>query len=291
MKKIFLIGFIISLLFNLKAQDFHYISQFGEFNVPVSLTISSLGYIYVADIGDDMVYQFDTLGNQIRSIGGYGWQSSQFDDPVYVFANPLNIFVCDKNNHKIQQFDKDLNFISELLTHNNQNQDEVFGYPLSVVTSTQGDLFILDSENDRILKFDIFGKFVQNFGGFDYGNYSLDNPINLTISSDNKLYILDDNEIKIFDAFGNGLNTIPLEDTSQNVLNYKSIKIIFNKLTLTSSNRILFADLLNNDQIQFQQLNLFGNFEKVDFMDSVVYNDKIYILTNAGVYIFTKGKI
>ncbi|GAB6281660.1 MAG: hypothetical protein STSR0008_04010 [Ignavibacterium sp.] len=291
MKKIFLIGFIISFVINLNAQDYFYNSQFGDFNVPVSFTISPLGYIYVADTGDDIVYQFDTLGNQIRTIGGYGWESSQFDDPVYVFANPLNIFVCDKNNHKIQQFDKDLNFISELFTHNNQNQDEVFGYPLSTVTSSQGDLIILDSENDRILKFDIFGKFIQNFGGFDYGNYSLGNPINFTISADNKLYVLDDNEIKLFDVFGNGIDIITLKDTSQIEMNYKSIKIFFNKLTLTGKKKILFSDLLNNSQIQFQELNFIGDFEKVDFIDSLIYNDKIYILTNAGIYIFTKEKI
>ena len=56
-------------------------------------------------------------------------------------------------------------------------------YPVSCATSNQGDLYFIDSENKRIMKFDIFGNFILNFGGFDAGKYQLSNPKQLAISS------------------------------------------------------------------------------------------------------------
>ena len=146
-----------------------------------------------------------------------------------VFANPLSVYVSDKNNHRIQKFDKDLNFISLLYTRESDNPAERFGYPLSAVTSNQGDLFILDSENKRILKFDLFGHFVLNFGGFDSGNYALVNPEKMVVSPSNTLFVLDGKKIVVFDQYGNGVNEL------QTGSELKSINLVFNNLLLNTS--------------------------------------------------------
>ena len=161
--------------------------SFGNFNSASAFSITSSGFIYIADDGDNSLIKLDTLGNVVKEIGGYGWSSSAFDTPVDVFANTLNILVCDKQNHRVQAFDKDLNFISELYTRESGNPDERFGYPLSCALSSMGDLYVLDSENIRVLKFDLFGNFIQNFGGFDWGIYSLNHPKRLTVNFDNSV--------------------------------------------------------------------------------------------------------
>ena len=139
--------------------------------------------------------------------------NSAFDTPVDVFANTLNILVCDKQNHRVQAFDKDLNFISELYTRESENPDERFGYPLSCALSSMGDLYVLDSENIRVLKFDLFGNFIQNFGGFDWGIYSLNHPKRLTVNFDNSVLVLDDTLLIVYDQFGNGREKINLNKT------------------------------------------------------------------------------
>ena len=141
--------------FSALSQTFIYQYSIGKFKNASAFTITAAGILYVADASSDEIYKLDTLGNNLKDVGGYGWDEGAFDHPVDVFANPLSVYVTDKNNHRIQRFDKDLNFISLLYTRENDNPAERFGYPLSAVTSNQGDLFILDSENKRILKFDL----------------------------------------------------------------------------------------------------------------------------------------
>jgi len=267
------------------SQEFRFNSSFGKFRNASSFYINSAGFIYVSDIGSDEIYKLDTLGNMEKEIGGYGWDEEAFDDPVDVFATPLNVYVSDKNNHRIQRFDKDLNFISQLSARENAPLNEQFGYPLGCVTSSQGDLFILDSENKRIIKFDLFGNFIQNFGGYEAGEYMLNSPERLAISGNNNIYVLDGDDIKIFDQFGNGAAVFPAETKLNN------IKIIFSNLTVNNEDEIFFADLKNPSLI----LNklILKDYpedykEKPEIICSLIFNDKLYILTSKEILVYSK---
>jgi len=150
--KIIIITYISIFFFNEAfAQEFTYENSIGKFEHATSFYISSAGILFVTDDFTDEVYQLDTLGNLLNSIGGYGWDINTFDDPVDVYADPLKIFVTDKNNHRIQSFDKNLNFIFEFNKQESEIEEERFGYPESAVQSNQGDVIILDSENKRRL--------------------------------------------------------------------------------------------------------------------------------------------
>ena len=203
MKQILVIFVAMSPL--MLAQSFEYAESIGKFNRASSFYITANGLIYVSDSGSDEIILLDTLGNQINTFGGYGWDENSFDDPADVFADPLSIYVADNNNHKIKRFDKNLNFISSLYKRESEFLQEQFGYPLSCATSNQGDLYFIDSENNRIMKFDIFGNFILNFGGFDAGKYQLTNPKQLAISSWNYIFVIDGSDIVIFDNLGKSL--------------------------------------------------------------------------------------
>jgi len=267
------------------SQEFRFNSSFGKFRNASSFYINSAGFIYVSDIGSDEIYKLDTLGNMEKEIGGYGWDEEAFDDPVDVFATPLNVYVSDKNNHRIQRFDKDLNFISQLSARENAPLNEQFGYPLGCVTSSQGDLFILDSENKRIIKFDLFGNFIQNFGGYEAGEYMLNSPERLAISGNNNIYVLDGDDIKIFDQFGNGAAVFPAETKLNN------IKIIFSNLTINNEDEIFFADL-KNPSLKLNKLILKDYpedyKEKPEIICSLIFNDKLYILTSKEILVYSK---
>ncbi len=267
------------------SQEFRFNSSFGKFRNASSFYINSAGFIYVSDIGSDEIYKLDTLGNMEKEIGGYGWDEEAFDDPVDVFATPLNVYVSDKNNHRIQRFDKDLNFISQLSARENAPLNEQFGYPLGCVTSSQGDLFILDSENKRIIKFDLFGNFIQNFGGYEAGEYMLNSPERLAISGNNNIYVLDGDDIKIFDQFGNGAAVFPAETKLNN------IKIIFSNLTVNNEDEIFFADL-KNPSLKLNKLILKDYpedyKEKPEIICSLIFNDKLYILTSKEILVYSK---
>ncbi|MGQ9644731.1 MAG: NHL repeat-containing protein, partial [Ignavibacterium sp.] len=245
MKKLFLIfNLLISVSF---PQKFFFSESIGNFDNASSFYISSNGFIYITDKDNDEVAQLDTLGNLLKDVGGFGWNQSQFDEPIDVFADPLSVYVTDKNNHRIQRFDRKLNFISQLYTRENDNSDARFGYPNGCVVSSQGDLYVLDSENKRVIKFDLFGNYKLHFGGIDAGEFSLQSPIAISISSNGIVFVADDKILFAFDQYGNGLMKIRFDEA------INSIEIIFDRMILTTKDKIFFSNT-NEEEIEFQKL-------------------------------------
>ena len=256
--------------------------SFGKFTSASAFSITASGFIYIADDGDDSLIKLDTLGNVIKEIGGYGWSESAFDTPSDIIANSLNVYVCDKQNHRVQSFDKDLNFISELSTRERDNPEERFGYPLSCALSSMGDLYVLDSENIRVLKFDLFGNYIQNFGGFDWGIFSLKNPKKLAVNSDNSVLVLDDSVLVIYDQFGNGKDKINLGNT------FTSLKISSSTLILNNENEIYMGSFGIGENI-LSKIDLIGSEERLKILSCLVFNNKLYVLTPNEIFVFNKS--
>jgi hypothetical protein len=278
--KLIAIAVLISAL-TAYSQNYVFQGQIGSFKNASAFSITTSGFFYVTDKTSDEVFKLDTLGNKLKDTGGYGWTESTFDQPVDVFATPLNVYVSDKNNNRIQRFDKNLNFISQLYTRDNPNTDERFGFPLSCVTSNQGDMYILDSENKRIIKFNSFGQFAQDFGGFDAGAYALSDPKKLAVSPNNDIYVLDDKKLIIFDQYGNGLRIISLNE------NFIDVNIIGNNLTLTSDSLIYNANF-NSPNIELTKMALLASPGKA-FVSSLIFLKKLYVLTKNEIWIFTEN--
>jgi len=281
LKTIFVCFFIFS--FEILAQNFVLDYSFGNFSSASAFSITSSGFIYIADDGDDSLIKLDTLGNVIKEIGGYGWGESAFDTPSDIFATSLNVFVCDKRNHRVQAFDKDLNFISELYTRERENSEERFGYPLSCTLSFMGDLYVLDSENIRVLKFDLFGNYIQNFGGFDWGTFSLKNPKKLAMNFDNSICVLDDSVLVTYDQFGNGKEKINLGNSFTN-LNTNFVSLILN-----NENEI-YMGLIGVGENILNKVALIGFDNNLKILSCSVLNNKLYVLTPKEIFVFKKSQ-
>lgn len=262
-------------------QKYQFENKIGHFVNASSFYINPAGFIYVSDINTNEITAIDTLGNLLRKIGGYGWSESAFDSPADVFADALKVFIADKNNHRIQRFDKNLNYNFQIFTRNSDVEAERFGYPLSAVMSNQGDVFILDSENSRIVKLDIFGNFLQNFGGYDYGNYALQKPVQLAVSTQNNIFVIDGDQIIMFDQYGNGTGKIT------GVEEFTSIRIIFEWLTATSKDKIYVANLRRHE-MSLKEVMLEGLEKKTEIVSAFIFNNKLYLLTKKEILIFNR---
>lgn len=279
MNKLFFL--LLSLQLTLFSQA-KYLGEIGSFNDASCFHMNAAGFIYVADNGNDKIFKLDTLGKKLKETGGYGWDQSSFDSPSDIFAATLNVYISDKNNHRIQRFDKDLNFVSSLSTRSSDNKDTRFGYPLSCTVSNQGDMFVLDSENKRIVKFDLFGNFNQNFGGYDWGNYALNDPTELASDGGNNIYAVDGKRILIYDAFGNGVGVIEAEEE------LSGIKILFNKLTVNTKSSIYIANL-SEPTITLEKVKMDVNLDE-EIINSLIFNNKLYVLTKSMIHIYSLGQ-
>ena len=263
-------------------QNYSLLSTFGHFQNAGSFSINPKGIIYISDLETNQVFAFDTLGNELNYTGGFGWGISAFDMPVDVFATSLNVYVTDKNNHRIQRLDTDLNFISELTTRDNGNNEISFGYPLSAATSSLGELYVLDSENIRVIKFNIFGQYISNFGSYNYGNYKLKSPSKLIISNNNDVYILDGMRLMRFDQFGNGNDIRNLD------FDITNIRISGDNLTLNTKDDIYYLNLKTPNSF-LERLFIFGNSFFRPIKAATIFNNKLYVLTEDEISVFVKN--
>lgn len=275
-----LVFFIIIITqLNIQAQQFELIGEIGEFENASSFFITPTGFIYISDTQRNEISKYDTAGNKIISIGGYGWNESSFDEPVDIYATTLDVYVTDMNNHRIQIFDKDLNYLSSFTSEQYESTDYDFAFPISCATSNQGDLFILDSDNSRLLKFNLTGVFLQDIGGIDAGDFTLDNPYKLAISSDSKIYISDSNQIIVFDLFGTGLLKF------QTPLENPNINITFDYLSTNDENSIRIIDLKNPTDILIEFSAENYSLEN-QIIEASLFDNKLFVLTENNIFKF-----
>jgi len=254
------------------AQTLTFEKGFGEFKNASSFDIDLNGNFYVADRTENSVYKIDSLGQPLTSIGGYGWDESLFDEPVSVFTNTLSVYVADKNNDRVQRFDKDLNFISQYLG-SSENSDEIeFAYPTCVAIANIGDLYILDSDNGSILKYDLSGEFILEIGGNDAGEFAITNPKSFALDNFGKLYILDETNIKVFDQYGIGLYKF------KSIIDASVISISENRLLFVNETKLTVLDLDNRKIIlEYDQLPLLNENEII--VEAKMFGSTLFILT------------
>ena len=184
----------------------------GLFKNPSALDITDDGKVLICDRGNNRIQVFDLKGNFIKDIGGFGSRPDQFDEPLDIWArSTLNIFVADYNNQRVQRYDRDLNFISAF--YSNEGNDDRFQFfeVLSVAYSSQGDLFVLEAGENKIIKFQRESAQVA-FGFFESGAGELNDPVQIDITSNQKIIISDAGNscVNIYDYFGTFLYKIKL---------------------------------------------------------------------------------
>jgi DNA-binding beta-propeller fold protein YncE len=181
----------------------------GSFTSATRCSVDPSGYVYVLDAGTNELLKNTTAGKVVCSIGGYGWTTLTFDQPADLSSpNGLDVYVADYGNHRIQRFDRNLNFISSLYLRDDENPGLRFGYPRGVDMDRFGALYLVDGENIRILKFDATNAFERSFGGEEAGNGRLHSPSRLRVSVDDQVYVQDGNSLVVFNVFGNFVRTI-----------------------------------------------------------------------------------
>jgi len=279
MKSVFLIFFFL-FQNTLVPQSFEFIRSIGSFQNASSFSISPLGFIFISDVSSNSVYKYDTLGTKLKEIGGYGWDANQFDMPVHISATIMNVYVTDRNNNRIQIFDKNLNLVSILSSKNIGYNEPPFSFPIASGISRQGDVFILDSDNKVVLKYDLLGNYNSSFGGIDAGTNSLVNPIILFVSFNNEVFIIDDNKfLKAFDTFGSFMLSKTFSERIE------SINGVYEKVLITLKNKVLIQNKTNTGYV-FSEISLTDFEQHEDFVSAVLFNNSLFILTKSNILVF-----
>jgi hypothetical protein len=258
-----------------------------QFKGASGLSVDLSGAIYISDTENNRILKFNSDGELIKTIGGFGWEKEQFYTPLDICASSaLDVFVADYNNHRIQRYDKDLNYISSLYSDENWDETFQFAYPKSMVVSIHGDLFIIDGENIRLLMLNSFGEPEMSFGDFSEGKGRLVDPVQITVSSKDRLFVSDSqaNKIIVFDYFGNYLLEIGTDFLKNpQGLYYSSLNMLF--VSDTGNKRIVIFRQEGDLVFQWSTISdEFGKFQNP--VDVVAFGKRVFVLDENKVFVF-----
>src|SRR5919106_436982 len=142
-------------------------------------------FSYVTAFQNATVYEFH------KKWGSEGKGDGQFQRP-HDFDFNGNVWVVDRANDRVQKFDSTGNFILKFGNKDAKPSDELgkFDNPRHVaVDKNLKYVYVVDSKNNRIQKFDINGTFVESIGklGNKIGEFDL--PTTIEIDSKNNFII------------------------------------------------------------------------------------------------------
>ena len=124
----------------------------GRFEEPTSLAIDQEGHIYVADTWNQRVQKFDADFNFITEWPVAGWESEDVLNKPFIIVDSQNrVYVSDPENYRIVVYDAN----GQLLGVFGQYGQDLasFKLPLGLAVGEGDILFVLDSENNRVMKF------------------------------------------------------------------------------------------------------------------------------------------
>ena len=159
----------------------------GQLIYPASVAINWQGTFYVVDAagGRSCVNKFSNRGDLMSSVGREGTNRGEFKKPRGIAVNSrTEVFVCDRDNHRIQVFSSGLVYVRII---NLRNIDEGLlkpSMPNDIAFDPSGNMYITDYANNCILAFNTMEKYLFSFSSEGTRQGCLAGPENIHIDKD-----------------------------------------------------------------------------------------------------------
>jgi hypothetical protein len=199
-----------------KNLKFCYISQFGslgtgngQFNRPHDIVFDSKGFLYINDRELNNFQKFTPEGKFISKFGEEGEELGQYKSPysMAMDAND-NIYVLDRGNDRVVKVDTGGNVLGALYSFNGpwitnnddipENEDDKgFSSPEAMAIDKEGNFYLTDTGNNRVLKFDKNFRYISHFGSVGSQPGQFNHPHGIGIDSDGNIFINELNNPRI----------------------------------------------------------------------------------------------
>lgn len=164
----------------------------GEFSGPKDIAIDSLGFIYVVDQGNSRVQKFNSAGVYQLQFGVEGNGDGEFAGGVFgglfaIYIDSLdNVYVVDTGNHRVQKFNTSGEYQSQFGTVGLGNGQ--FTQPGRMAVDSSGNIYVTDTGNVRVQKFNSAGVYQSHFLTSGAG---IGAPSSVTLDHMGNIYIPD----------------------------------------------------------------------------------------------------
>ena len=181
--------------------------------VASDVAIDSKGMAYVAlrewpypEVSGGAVLVFDTDGNLRES-----WGEDLYTTPHGIWISPEDeIFIVDSSDHTVRKYAPSGELLMTLGVKNQPGAPGApFNRPTRAVLSGSGEIFVGDGYGqNRVHRFTADGELITSWGSDGTGPGQFNLPHDVTVDSENKVYVMDreNNRCQIFDVNGNYLS-------------------------------------------------------------------------------------
>lgn len=254
-------------------------SSVQEFNHASAVTVYRDDFLIIDRQAGEIVL-LDKMNQRKKQIGGIGWGNYEFDNPSDVWSSfLLEVYVTDQNNRRIQKYDKSLNYI-QTIDENSITKLQGRFFPIASATSSLGDLFVVETDGHRVIKINQRGVYEKEFGTYRDGIGALESPIDITITDNDEICVLDKNSVKEYDRFGNVIKMIPLPGSTS----WNRIQSSGEQLIVASPDSILIYHLVTSDSELIPKSSLLGVDQKEEIQDAVLTTKNLLVLTPTTLY-------
>ncbi|MBU4502958.1 MAG: Ig-like domain-containing protein [Nanoarchaeota archaeon] len=170
---------------------------------PVDLVVDSNRNLYILESATNQVVIYDKDGNYQN----YVPLSTNSPKGMALDENG-NIYIADTGNHRILKYKPvgslDTDFGNAGVVGEQGQEDAQFNQPWGIGVDNEGNVYVADSLNHRIQKFDATGTFITKWGAQGTEPGQFDQPMGIFIDFYNNLHIADslNNRIQEFSSSG-----------------------------------------------------------------------------------------
>lgn len=180
----------------------------GALQDPKGVAVAPDGSVYVLDTGNNRVVKFDGDGQYVLAWGSEGEGEGQFREPWGIAVAPDgSVYVADSWNHRIQKFDPEGRFLLGWGSFGDTGGQagglpEQFYGPRGMAVDADGNLLVVDTGNERVLKYGPDGTIIGQFGGQGMDDGLFSEPVGIALDGDGNIYVADtwNQRIQKFDS-------------------------------------------------------------------------------------------
>jgi DNA-binding beta-propeller fold protein YncE len=159
------------------------------FDNPVGIAFDPEGNVFIVDSGNHRIRRYDSALAHQSDFGTHGSGATEFDDPRGIAigqrVEPI-LYVADRDNNRVRKVRRDGGDAGAIGTAGGT----AFDHPEDVAVDNDGNVYIADTGNQRIVQLDATDAFVRAITLSAHGQ-SFANPCGVAVDPDGKLLVTD----------------------------------------------------------------------------------------------------
>jgi YD repeat-containing protein len=162
----------------------------GRISEPIGITTNGLSSFLVVEKAQNRVEKFASNGELVAAFGSMGSEAGQLKEPTAIASSPAgtgSYWVADTGNNRVEQWSLTFSFIRQVGKEGSGNAE--FKHPAAIEADSEGNVYVGDVGNDRVLELSKSGDYVTQFCG--EGELSLSSPMGIVLDSAGDLWVTD----------------------------------------------------------------------------------------------------